>query len=186
MTGGYAGVIAAQQAVGPTLASWTTAVTAIHPTGLVTLGSNYMAIRKLLRVTAIMGVSNVITAQNQYTFQIKMGSVVAWTSGAIACNTAAHTLLPAKLVVDLLLSTVGSGTNAHYIGVGHLSGIVWSQAAGADPVNGNSILCPITAPAESTGFDSTVANILDFFIGCQTSASGNSIIVYNYYVEDLT
>jgi hypothetical protein len=185
MQGGYNGVIACMQAVGPTLASWTTAVTALHPTGLVTIGSNYANIRKCYRVTAIMGVSNLITAQNQFTFSLKMGSVVAWSSGAIACNTAAHTLLPAKLVVDLLLTSTGSGTNAHFTGVGALSGVMWSMAAGADPTTGNNIMCPITAPAEGTGFDSTIANILDFFIGCQTSNAGNSIIVYNYYVEDL-
>lgn len=185
MNGGYAGLIAKQQATGPALANWTTAVTAIHPTGLTTIGANYAYARKAYRVTAIMGVSNLVTAQNQFTFQIKMGSVVVWSSGAIACNTAAHTLLPAKLVVDLMLTSIGSGTNAKFTGVGQLSGIMWTYAAGADSVTGGNLLVPITTPAEGTGFDSTIANIMDFWIGCQTANAGNAVTVYDYYVEDM-
>ena len=185
MTGGYSAVIAAQQSSGTAKNTWTTAVTVINPQALVTLPSNYLYLGKQLRVTAVMGVSNVITAQNQFTFQVMMGSIVAWTSGAIACNTAAHTLLPAKLVVDLRVNTIGSGTSAHFIGVGALTGIMWTYAAGADPVNGAILMVPITTPAEGTGFDSTIANILDFWVGCQTSNAGNGVTVYEYYVEDL-
>jgi hypothetical protein len=185
MIGGYSAVIAAQQSTGPAKASWTTAVTAINPQALVTLPSNYLYLGKQLRVTAIMGVSNVVTAQNQFTFQIMMGSVVAWSSGAIACSTTAHTLLPAKLVVDLRVNTIGSGTSAHFIGSGPLTGIMWTSGAVADGSYGSCIMVPTATPAEGTGFDSTIANIMDFWVGCQTSNAGNAVTVYEYYVEDL-
>jgi hypothetical protein len=45
---------------------------------------------------------------------------------------------------------------------------------------------PATAPAVGTGFDSTIANILDFWTGFSIPNSGNGIQLYNYTVEQLT
>ena len=45
---------------------------------------------------------------------------------------------------------------------------------------------PATAPAVGTGFDSTIANLLDFWVGFSISNSGNGVQVYQYTVEQLS
>jgi hypothetical protein len=46
-------------------------------------------------------------------------------------------------------------------------------------------MAPNTAPAAGTGFDSTIANILDFWVGISVSNAANGIQVYQYFVEAL-
>jgi len=48
-----------------------------------------------------------------------------------------------------------------------------------------TIMCPNTAPAVGTGFDSTIANILDFWVGISVSLATNGIQVYQYLAEVL-
>jgi hypothetical protein len=46
-------------------------------------------------------------------------------------------------------------------------------------------MCPNTAPAVGTGFDSTIANIMDFWVGLSVNGATTGIQIYNYSVEDL-
>lgn len=179
--------IASMTSVGPTKNTWTTAATIINPQALVSLPPNYLYPGKQLRITAIGGLSNVITAQPTFTFQVMLGAVIAWTSGAILTNQTAHTLLPFKLQIDLRCDTVGSGTAAKLLGVGQISGVQFlASGTGADPVAGHStLMLPVTAPAVGTGFDASIANVLDFFAACSVSNAGNGITLYEYYVEAL-
>jgi hypothetical protein len=43
--------------------------------------------------------------------------------------------------------------------------------------------CPATAPAVGTGFDSTVANLLDFWAGFSISNAGNGVQIHQYVVS---
>lgn len=179
--------IAVQPTAGTLFNTYTTAKTVLAPTGLVSLPPNYLTLGRRLRVTAIMGISNIVTAQPTFTFQVMMGSIVAWTSGAITSSTTAHTTIPAKLVVDLRVNAVGSGTSANFFGQGVLQGIMWTVGANADPTTytANTMMCPNTAAAAGTGFDSTIANVLDFWVGISASNAANGVQVNEYYVEAL-
>jgi hypothetical protein len=83
--------------------------------------------------------------------------------------------------------TVGSSTAATIIGGGTLSGVMFTlTAAQVDAVNTPGCFpVPATAPAAGTGFDSTIANILDFWAGFSINDPGNGIQVQNYIVESL-
>jgi hypothetical protein len=179
--------IANQKQAAGLLNTYTTAKSVIDPTALVTLPSNYLELGKRLRITALGGISNIVTAQPTFTFQIMMGSIVVHTSGAILTTTTAHTLIPFKYVVDLRVDSVGSGTLAKFLGQGVLEGIMFViSGAVADPTSGvGKIMAPNTAPAAGTGFDSTIANILDFWVGISVSNAANGIQVYQYFVEAL-
>lgn len=179
--------IAVMTSVGPTKNTFTTAATIINPQALVSLPPNYLYPGKQLRITAIGGLSNIITAQPTFTFQVMMGAVIAWTSGAITTNAAAHTLLPFKLVIDLRCDTVGSGTSAKFLGVGQITGRQFLiSGTGVDSVTSDTtLMLPVTAPAVGTGFDASIANVLDFFAACGTSNAANGITLYEYYVEAL-
>jgi hypothetical protein len=180
-------LIAYQQAAGTAFASYTTAKSEIKPQALVTLPPNSLQVGSLLRVKVQGGISNIVTSQRTFTFQVMMGSIVVHTSGAITTTTTAHTLIPFDYEVLLRLDTVGSGTTAKFLAQGILRGIMFviSGAVG-DPTAGiGTIMCPNTAPAVGTGFDSTIANILDFWVGLSASESTTGIQIYNYMVETL-
>lgn len=179
--------IASQVQAGTLFNTFTTAKSVINPTALVTLPPNYLQVGKQLRITVLGAISNIVTAQPSFTFQVMMGSIVVHTSGAILVNTAAHTLIPFKYVVDLRVDSIGSGTAAKFLGQGVLEGIMFliSGAVG-DPTAGIAkIMAPNTAPAVGTGFDSTIANILDFWVGISASNAANGVQIYQYYVEAL-
>jgi hypothetical protein len=178
--------LTAQSAVGTLFNTYTTAKTVINATDLVTLPANYLKVGTQFRVKAMGGLSNIVTTPGTVTFQIMMGTIVAWTSGAIQMSTTAHTLIPFKLEVDLRVNAIGSSTTATLLGMGMLNGIMFTVGAGADSTTVvGTFPVPATAPAVGTGFDSTIANILDFWVGFSISNSGNGVQLYNYSVEQL-
>lgn len=179
--------IASQVAAGTLLNTYTAAKSVINPTALVTLPPNYLYPGKQFRITVLGGISNVVTAQPTFTFQVMMGTIVVHTSGAILTTTTAHTIIPFKYVVDMRVDSIGSGTAAKFLAQGVLEGIMFVMAgAVADPTTGiTRIMCPNTAPAVGTGFDSTISNILDFWTGISVSNAGNGIQVFEYYAEAL-
>jgi hypothetical protein len=181
-------VLSSQSAVGTSFGTFTTAKSVINATDLVTLPSNWFRIGSKLRIKVSGGLSNIVTTPGTVTFQIMMGTIVAWTSGAIQLNATAHTLLPFNLEVTMRVDSIGSGTAAKFLGMGIVNGIMFTNtAAQVDAVNTTGEFpVPATAPAVGTGFDSTIANILDFWTGFSISNSGNAVQIYDYTVEQLS
>lgn len=167
--------------------TYTAAKSVIPPQMLVQLAPNYLFVGKKLRVTVRGGISNIVTTPGTMAFQIMIGTIVAWTSGNIQLNATAHTTLPFELVVDLRVDSIGSGTAAKFLGMGTLKGIMFTlTAAQVDAVNtSGAFMVPATAPAVGTGFDSTIANILDFWTGFSISNAGNGVQVWDYFVEEM-
>lgn len=174
-------------AAGTGFNTFTTAKTVIPPTSLITLPANWWVVGKTLRVTVMGSVSNIVTTPGTMAFQIMMGTIVAWTSGNIQLNATAHTTLPFTLEVVLTCRSTGITTAANLIGMGRLNGVMFTKtAAQTDGANTETIIqVPVTAPAVGTGFDSTIANILDFWVGFSISNLGNQIQVQQYLVEAL-
>jgi hypothetical protein len=73
------------------------------------------------------------------------------------------------------------------MGQGKLTGIMWVvSGATADLATTHAtLMVPNTAPAVGTGFDSTIATTLDFFMACGTSNAGNTATIHQYIVEAL-
>jgi len=180
-------MIASQNAVGTAFGTFTTAKTVILPTALVSLPPNYLTVGKMLRVRVRGGIGTLVTTPGTVTFQFMMGAIVAWTSGAIQLNATAHTNLPFSLDLDLRVDTTGNATTAKFLGIGTLTGIMFTLTAGqVDGVNSSAtMMVPATAPAVGTGFDSTIANVLDFFVGFSISNAANTVQIYTYTVEAL-
>jgi hypothetical protein len=176
-----------QQAAGTLLNTYTTAKSVINPQALWVMPAGYLSIGKSLRITAKGGVSNIVTTPGLMNFQVKFGSVVAFDTGNIQLNATAHTTLPFWLEIELICRSVGNGTNATMIGLANVNGRMFTLTAGqTDDVQGmQTILAPATAMAAGTGFDSTVANIVDFWAGFTISNAGNGIQIQTYKVESL-
>lgn len=186
---GYSELLVDQQAAGTLFNTFTTAKTVLNPQALKTLGAgdDFWKIGKKLRVTIKGGLSNIVTTPGTVVFQIIIGGVAVWTSGNIQLNATAHTLLPFDLVVDLVCRSLGSGSNATLMGIGKLTGVMFTLTVGqTDAANTPpTLMVPATAPAVGTGFDSTIANIMDFFTGFSISNAGNGVQIQDYFVEAL-
>jgi hypothetical protein len=187
---GWNQTLVTQRTAGTLFNTYTTAKTVINQQDLVGFYANYFQLGAKLRVTAHMAVSSLVTTPGTITFQVMLGSVIAWTSGAIQLNATAHVLLPAKLVVDLtcqLTNRSVGGAVAKLMGQGVLTGVMFTKtAAQIDGVNTETVInVPVTAPALGTAFDSTIAQTLDFWVGFSISDAANGVKVVQYDVEAL-
>src|SRR5258708_6380791 len=145
----YSQVLSSQRKVGTSFGTFTTAKTVINPDELIQLPPNYLTVGSKFRVKVSGGLSNIVTTPGTITFQIMMGSIVVWTSGAIQLNATAHTLLPFWLEVMMRLDSGGVTTAAKFLSTGVLSGIQPTlTAAQVDAVNTPGLFpVPATAPA---------------------------------------
>lgn len=187
------------QTSGATNFSFTTAKSVINPQCLVDTPRNFFNIGARLRISVLMGISNIVTTPGTITFSVQLGptgTIAVWSSGAIQLNATAHTLLPASLVINLSCQVVGTGTTAKFMGQGVLTGVMftktiaatdaWGRVSAADTaVSDVTINVPVTAPAQGGGFDSTVGNLLDFYTAMSISNAANGIQIYDYLVESL-
>jgi hypothetical protein len=180
--------IASQKNAGTLFTTYTTAKSVINQEALLAIGGNTLNIGDSFTVTCSGGISNIVTTPGTITFQIMMGTIVVWSSGAIQLNATAHTTLPFHLVVDLTLQAVNTtvgGAVAKFLGIGVVTGVMFTKTAGqTDGANTETnIVVPVTAPALGTAFDSTIANNLDFWVGFSISNAGNGIQIWQYRVD---
>jgi hypothetical protein len=176
-----------QSSAGSLFNTYTAAKTVIPATNLVTLDPNFWYVGRKMRITVVGALSNIVTTPGTIVMQVMMGAIVAFTTGNIQLNATSHVLLPFWLDVILECRAVGSGTAANLMGMGRLQGIQPTlTAAQVDAVNTGGIFsAPATAPAVGTGFDSTIANILDFWVGFSTNQPTNGVQVQLYLPEFL-
>ena len=143
--------------------------------------ANYLRDHKKFRLSVQGGISNIVTTPGTITFEFKVGSVVVWSSGAVQLSTTAHTTIPFWLDVELTCRAIGSGTSANFMAQGRILSQTVNATAVADGTQTHSVLLlPNTAPAVGTGFDSTIANIVDFWTGFSINNAGNGIQVQQY------
>lgn len=162
--------------------TYTTAKSVINAGDLVTYPADFWTIGRALRIDVIGAISNIVTTPGTVTFNVKFGSVIVFTTGAIQLNATAHTKLPFWLEILMTCRAVGSGTSANFIGQAKMNGKIITNTAGqTDGANSDSmLLVPATAPAVGTGFDSTAAQQLDFHAGFSISDAANGIQIEQY------
>jgi hypothetical protein len=177
-------VIASAYTDGPTLTAATTS--SMVPTYVPTsIPAGYWQIGRIWRITAAGRISNVVTTPGTARFDLRMGAVTVWDSLALNLNVVAKTNVPWFLQVILTCRSVGTGTSATLFGQGvFLSEAYINTAVAATGPGPGGTVIPTGAPAVGTGFDSTVANAMDFRF-TQTVATG-SITMHNFLIEQLT
>lgn len=181
-------ILASQKAAGVAANTYTTAKSILNPTELVTLPANYLTIGSKLRIRALLALSNIVTTPGTFVIQANLGSIAVFSSGNIQLNATAHTTLPLDVEIEMRVDSIGSGTAAKFMGRGKMTGIQPTlTAAQTDAANtSGSFILPVTTPAVGTGFDSTIANILDFYVGFSISNAGNGVTIQDYLVEQLS
>lgn len=176
-----------QQAAGTLLNTYTTAKSVINPQAQLVLPAGFFYVGRTLHISAQLGVSNRITGPDTMTFQIMLGptaNIIAFTTGAINLTTSSHVTIPAWIEIELTCRSIGNGTSATLQGQALIDGQMFAIAASlADNAGGTGYaMGPNTAPAVGTGFDSTVANLLDFWVAQSVSNAGNGVQVQQYRV----
>lgn len=170
------------QVDGPTLTA-AAAATCIPAAALITIPAGWWQVGRELKVTAQGRISCAVTTPGTARFQVRHAAISIFDSGALNLNIVAKTNVPWWLEIVMTCRAIGNSTSANVFGFGNFQ----SEAVVGAPVNtagGNgSLICPVGAPVVGTGFDSTIANIMDLFF-TQTVATG-SLIVHKYKIESL-
>jgi hypothetical protein len=184
-------VIAKLDGLGQSYASFTTAKSMLTSatataasTGFITLPPNFFQIGSELDfdITANIGWASGQT----WIFQIMLGAVIAATSGTLKTTTTGGTTEPWYIKAKSRCVSTGNGTLATLETSGFVIGrgvVPPGGTAGANYAapSGVSIWSEAIGAA-GTGFDSTVAQTLDFFAASGTSAAGNTIQLRSYRV----
>lgn len=183
----------AQCGIGTAYASYTTAKSILPPSVVYIVQPNALYVGKRYRITARIALSNITAAQPTFTFQVMGGptsNIILWTSPALLATTTAHTGYPCLLQADLTCAAIGSGTAANFYATAQIDalGLVLAGAV-ADPTVGSTrFILPnatVAAPASgAAGFDSTVATVIDLFVGISVSQPTNGVQIYDYQLED--
>jgi hypothetical protein len=162
----------------------TSATATAASSGFISLPPGFFQVGSTLEINIVAGISNRVTGPDSFTVQVMVGSVIAFTSGAVNLTTTAHTTIPCFIKILLTCRSVGNGTLATLMGQSFMSGIMVCQGASvADNAAGSgNAMAPNTAPAVGTGFDSTVANTLDLFVAQSVSNAGNGFQLQQYNV----
>lgn len=178
-------LLVSSQADGPALASSTTPTSILPEAARVVLPANVLdRIGKRISVRAAGRVSNIVTTPGTLTLDLKLGSIVIASSGAMTLNTVAKTNTPWWLQWDLTLRAIGIGTNANFMhqGMWVSHSVIGASAVGTAGA-GIQMIPYNAAPAVGSGFDSTAAAILDLFATWSVSNAGNSIQTHQYLVR---
>lgn len=183
--------IALQRAAGTLFNTYTTAKSVINPDALCVLPANYFVPGAMLHIYASGGISNIVTTPGLMNFQVKLGptaNIAVFDTGNIQLNATAHTTLPFWIDIYLTCRTIGNATTANFMGQANVNGKMFTTTAGQTDSAQDmpTVMAPAVAPAVGTGFDSTVASILDFWVGFTISNAGNGIQIQQYRVASLT
>jgi hypothetical protein len=192
MEAGFVNTVAWQKASGTLFNTYTTATRVIRDESIWSVSPNYMVPGRTLRARIFGGLSNIVTTPGLMNFQLRMGPVAtpiaAFDSGNFQLNATAHTTLPFFTDIIICSQVEGITTTAKWIGICDVSGIMFTRTAGqTDDAQGvQELIGPATAPAQGTGYDSTINNFCDLAAGFTISNAGNGIQIHKYTLEVLT
>lgn len=149
-----------------------TAATSILPTGAVfTLPANFFDIGRRIEVEAAGRIST--TGTPTILFSVYLAGATFCASQAITTGSGI-TNLTWRLRMAITCRAIGSGTSANAMFTGELLGV--SSATGLTMI-------PASAPAVSSGFNSTISNAVDFYATWGTASASNTITLHEYQLR---
>ena len=183
---GWVEALASSSVDGATLTNTVTATSILAPTSKPVIPAQYFdRPGKAIRIKMIGRISLLAAAPGTFTFDVRLGSVVVFTGGAINLNATAQTNDTFSVDIILTCRSIGSLTAATILG----SGMFQSRAVIGSPAaatgSAGQTLMPDTAPVVGTGFDSTVAQTIDMFGTWSVASASNSITVHQFLIESL-
>jgi len=185
MQQGWNQVLIATSTDGTALTNTTTATDLLPAASVLTYPANALYVGKQLRVRATGRISTVVTSPGTLTLDLRMGTTVIWTGGAMSLNIVAKTNVSWLLDLILTCRAVGATTTTTFLGVG-----AWeSEAVIGSPLptvgGSGGLLLPASAPAVGTGIDATASQAIHMFGTWSTASASNSIQCHQFSVEDM-
>lgn len=173
---------------GTALASSTTPTSILPSSRKVTLPAYFFdRVSKELAIRAAGRISTVVTTPGTLTLELRLGSIVVASSGAMTLNTTAQTNTPWVLDWVLNLRTIGAGTAAtlFHQGTFRSHAVIGSAAIGTGGA-GCQMIPYNSAPAVGNGFDATAAQLLELFATWSVSNASNSIQLHQFSADVYT
>lgn len=168
--------LVSQSRAGTLYNTFTTAKRICNDEDSLPLPGNFIKLATRFHIGMKGALSNVVTTPGNVFFEVRMGptsNIIAFTTGNLALNATARTLLPFSLDIDLRVDSIGTGTAAKFLGMATFGGVHLTNTD-------QTIQVPTTAPTPGTGWDSisTAGNVLDIFAGFSNSQAGNGVQLY--------
>lgn len=170
---------------GSALTNSTTPTSILPASRKFTLPAYYFdMVGKAIRVRASGRISTVVTTPGTLTIDIKFGSVVVFSSGAMTLNTTAQTNVNWIYDSILISRALGASTSANMIGQGtFVSHAVIGSPAPTAGGAGEHVLPYNAAPAVGTGYDSTASQVIDIVATWSVANASNSITMHMAIIE---
>jgi hypothetical protein len=186
MQQGYIATLLNSIGDGAALTASTTATSLLPVIAKPTLPANYLFAGKMFRVRATGRISTLVTTPGTLTLDFRLGAVNVVAGGAMTLNTVAQTNTPWVYDMICTVRAVGATTTANILGQGTFTShaVIGSAAIGTGGA-GTQMIPYNTAPAAGTGFDSTAAQLVDFFGTWSVNNAANSITCHQFIIMDL-
>jgi hypothetical protein len=178
-------VIASSYNDGATLTA--AATTSCLPTYVpTTLPAGYWQIGRVWRLTASGRVSFAVSTPGTFRLDLRFAAITVFDTLALAGNVVVQNTIPWYMEVIMTCRSVGTGTSATLFSQGYIDSMAFLNVAApaTGPYAGITPVPYNTAPVAGTGFDSTIANALDFRF-TQTTNTG-SFTLHTFLIEQLT
>lgn len=180
----------AMSAAGAQLANSTTATSLLHASGKGVIPAGALAVGKQLLVRASGAISCVVTTPGTLTLDLRLidpnaAAVIVATSQAMALNVVAKTSVGWYLEWLLTARAIGAATAANLMHQGKFvsEAVVGSPLPSAGGAGCLSI--PASTPAVGTGFDSTLAQTVDFFGKFSVATDPTNITCHQFSVASI-
>jgi hypothetical protein len=153
-----------------------------------TLGAGLLRVAKSIAFEFSGRISTVVTTPGTLTLAVRLGSVDAFSSGAMTLNTTAQTNVGWTLRGELICRARGLSTSTTLFPKGCLwtSHAVIGSAAPTAGTAGTHVLPYNAAPAVGSGFDFSVSQLLDLMATWSVANASNSIQLHCGHIDVYT
>lgn len=180
MQSGYCALAVSAVADGTALTASTTATDIMPANAKWTFPTQWFAQPGNALLVRAAGRISTVTTPGTLTLDLRLGSVIVATSGALTLSSTAKTNV--SWYLEWLLTLRAAGATANFMHQGMLT----SEALGATTVAGEAktMMLPVSAPAVGSNFDSTASQDLHMFATWGTN-NANSIQVHQFVPVNL-
>lgn len=178
----YPLVLASASADGAALTASTTATSILHGSGKATIPAGSLQVGSVIKATLRGRMSNVVTTPGTLTLDMRFGSVVISSLGALNLNTTANTNASFEAEIIAVIRALGTGTSANALVTARVTSRCLVGSAAVAAGGNQTIILPDTAPAVGTGFDSSASQLVDVFATWSLN-NANSIQVHQSFIE---
>lgn len=165
------------QGAGSALTNTTTQTSVLNGQAKFTLPAQWLEfIGQKLRVKAAGVMSTAASTPGTFTWTVMFGSIAVYSGGASGTLATSASNAPWRLEIDLTVRSVGSGTAATVEGDGEFKSAALSATT---PIQ------VMACPGSLTGFDSTVASVVDLQGTWSVASASNTITCHDFELISL-